>query len=98
VLTMDASGPTTVQPVMPVEPVTKFVKKPFGTKGVSKLPLTMLFARAADAAKTSTKTPKITFQVRMRITSAERGQIVVWRSELLATRSIMESSLYWVSD
>jgi hypothetical protein len=34
----------------------------------------------------------------MRITSAERGQIVVWRSELLATRSIMESSLYWVSD
>jgi hypothetical protein len=43
----------------------KFVKMPFGTKGVSKLPLTMLFARAADAAKTRIKTAKITLRGRM---------------------------------
>ena len=54
-LTIDASGPTTVHPVMPVEPLRKFVKPPTGTKGVSKLPLTMSFARAADAAKTRIK-------------------------------------------
>jgi hypothetical protein len=84
-LTIDASGPTTVHPVIPVESVMKLVKEPVGTVEVSKLPLTTLFARAADTAKTSTKIPKISFQVRMRITLAERGQTVVWRSEVLAT-------------
>jgi hypothetical protein len=88
---------------MPVEPLMKLVKPPTGTKGVSKLPLTMSFARAADAAKTRIKIVKRIFQIRMpRNAFAERGQTGVGRSELLATCSIIGFSVYqildWTSD
>ena len=83
-LTIDTSEPTTVHPVMPVEPPMKLVKPPTGTEGVSKLPSAMSFARAADAAKTRINIVKQIFRIRMsRNAFAERGQTVVGRSELL---------------
>src|ERR1700722_8893207 len=49
-LTTDASGPTTVHPVMPVEPAMKLSKDPAGTTGASKLPLVIRLAWAETAA------------------------------------------------
>ena len=84
-LTIDASGPTTVHPVMPVESVMKLVKEPVGTVEVSKLPFNDAICAGRRYCKNEYQDPKIGFQVRMRITLAERGQTVVWRSEVLAT-------------
>src|SRR6478752_6375106 len=56
------STPTTVQPVMAVDPPGKLVKPPLGTIGVSNEPFTIKFATAgvaATAARQIVRTRKI---------------------------------------
>src|SRR5579875_2644570 len=89
---MDASGPTTIHPVMPVEPFVKFVKPPTGTCGVSKLPFEMRFARAGKARRLRMTTPKKTFQDKMlRIALRESCQRVADHSKLAASCLLIHS-------